>query len=315
VAADLSSLKRIIPAGLEPIGFIPDGLEPIGFIPDGIVPDGTENIALWGEIYYYKYIEKTDRGGHMSGHSKWHSIRHKKGVVDAKRGRIFTKIIREITVAARQGGGDPEVNSRLRTIIAKAKESNMPKDNIEKAIKKGTGEIEGFNLEEVIYEGYGPNGVAIMIDTMTDNRNRTTAEIRNILTKSGGNLGENGCVAWIFEKKGIITISAEKFDENTVMEIALEAGALDIKNENDTWEIITEPEEFVDVRTAFSGKGIEIVMSEVMRIPTTTVKLDEKNAGKVLGLMDKLDDNDDVQSVAANFDIPDEILQSLEESP
>jgi len=247
----------------------------------------------------------------MSGHSKWHSIRHKKGAVDAKRGRLFTKIIREITVAARQGGGDPEANSRLRTIIAKAKEANMPKDNIEKAIKKGTGEIEGFNLEEIIYEGYGPNGVAIMIDTMTDNRNRTTAEIRNILTKSGGNLGENGCVAWIFEKKGVITISAEKYDENTVMEIALEAGALDIKNENDTWEIITEPEDFVDVRTAFSGKGIEIVMSEVMRIPTTTVKLDEKNAGKVLSLMEKLDDNDDVQNVAANFDVPDEILQSL----
>ncbi|HUT65169.1 MAG TPA: YebC/PmpR family DNA-binding transcriptional regulator [Spirochaetota bacterium] len=247
----------------------------------------------------------------MSGHSKWHSIRHKKGAVDAKRGRLFTKIIREITVAARQGGGDPEANSRLRTIIAKAKEANMPKDNIEKAIKKGTGEIEGFNLEEIIYEGYGPNGVAIMIDTMTDNRNRTTAEIRNILTKSGGNLGENGCVAWIFEKKGVITISAEKYDENTVMEIALEAGALDIKNENDTWEIITEPEDFVDVRTAFSGKGIEIVMGEVMRIPTTTVKLDEKNAGKVLSLMEKLDDNDDVQNVAANFDVPDEILQSL----
>lgn len=247
----------------------------------------------------------------MSGHSKWHSIRHKKGAVDAKRGRLFTKIIREITVVARQGGGDPEANSRLRTVIAKAKEANMPKDNIEKAIKKGTGEIEGFNLEEVIYEGYGPNGVAIMIDTMTDNRNRTTAEIRNILTKSGGNLGENGCVAWIFEKKGVITISAEKYDENTLVEIALEAGALDIKNENDTWEIITEPEDFVDVRTAFSGKGIEIVMSEVMRIPTTTVKLDEKNAGKVLSLMDKLDDNDDVQNVAANFDVPDEILQSL----
>ena len=247
----------------------------------------------------------------MSGHSKWHSIRHKKGAVDAKRGRLFTKIIREITVAARQGGGDPEANSRLRTIIAKAKEANMPKDNIEKAIKKGTGEIEGFNLEEIIYEGYGPNGVAIMIDTMTDNRNRTTAEIRNILTKSGGNLGENGCVAWIFEKKGVITISAEKYDENTLVEIALEAGALDIKNENDTWEIITEPEDFVDVRTAFSGKGIEIVMGEVMRIPTTTVKLDEKNAGKVLSLMEKLDDNDDVQNVAANFDVPDEILQSL----
>jgi YebC/PmpR family DNA-binding regulatory protein len=248
----------------------------------------------------------------MSGHSKWHSIRHKKGAVDAKRGRLFTKIIREITVVARQGGGDPEANSRLRTIIAKAKEANMPKDNIEKAIKKGTGEIEGFNLEEVTYEGYGPSGVAIMIDTMTDNRNRTTAEIRNLLTKNGGNLGENGCVAWIFEKKGIITISAEKYDENTVMEIALEAGALDIKNENETWEIITEPEDFVDVRTAFSGKGIEIVMSEVMRIPTTTVKLDEKNAGKVLSLMEKLDDIDDVQNIAANFDVPDEILQSLE---
>jgi YebC/PmpR family DNA-binding regulatory protein len=247
----------------------------------------------------------------MSGHSKWHSIRHKKGAVDAKRGRLFTKIIREITVAARESGGDPEANPRLRTIIAKAKEANMPKDNIEKAIKKGTGEIAGYNLEEVIYEAYGPSGVAIMIDAMTDNRNRTTAEIRSILTKNGGNLGENGCVAWIFDMKGVIAVSTEKYDENKVMELALEAGASDIKNENDTWEIIAEPEDYTDVLKALTEKGIEIIMSEVMRIPKTTVKLDEKNASKVLSLMEKLEDNEDVQAVAANFDIPDEILQAI----
>jgi YebC/PmpR family DNA-binding regulatory protein len=249
----------------------------------------------------------------MSGHSKWHSIRHKKGAIDAKRGKLFTKIIREITVSAREGGGDPDMNPRLRTIIAKAKEANMPKDNIEKAIKKGTGEIEGYNLEEIVYEGYGPAGVAIMIDTMTDNRNRTTAEIRSILTKNGGNLGENGCVAWIFETKGIITLSAEKYDENTVMEIALEAGALDIRKENDLWEVATEPEDFEGVRSAFSQKGIEIVMSDVMRVPKTTVKLDEKHAGKILSLMEKLDDIEDVQYVAANFDIPEEILEAMED--
>jgi YebC/PmpR family DNA-binding regulatory protein len=182
-----------------------------------------------------------------------------------------------------------------------------------KAIKKGTGEIEGYNLEEIVYEGYGPAGVAIMIDTMTDNRNRTTAEIRSILTKNGGNLGENGCVAWIFETKGIITLSAEKYDENTVMEIALEAGALDIRKENDLWEVATEPEDFEGVRSAFSQKGIEIVMSDVMRVPKTTVKLDEKHAGKILSLMEKLDDIEDVQYVAANFDIPEEILEAMED--
>ena len=248
----------------------------------------------------------------MSGHSKWHSIRHKKGAIDVKRGKLFTKIIREITVAAREGGGDPDMNPRLRTIITKAKEANMPKDNIEKAIKKGTGEIDGYNLEEVVYEGYGPAGVAIIIDTMTDNRNRTTAEIRNILTKNGGNLGESGCVAWIFESKGIITVSAEKYDENTVMEIALEAGALDIRKENDLWEVITEPEDFEVVRSEFSRKGIDIVMSDVMRVPKTTVKLNEKHAGKILSLMEKLDDIDDVQNLAANFDITEEILEEIE---
>jgi len=247
----------------------------------------------------------------MSGHSKWHSIRHKKGALDAKRGKLFTKIIREITVAARQGGGDPDANARLRTIIGKAKEANMPKDNIEKAIKKGTGELEGFILEEILYEGYGPKGVAIMIDTMTDNRNRTTADVRNALTKSSGNLGESGCVSWIFEKKGIITMSAEKYDENTVMEIALEAGADDIQNEADLWEVTTVPENYESVREAFIEKGIELVMSDIIRVPKTTVKLDEKSAEKVLRLMEKIEDLDDVQNVAANFDIPDEIMQKI----
>lgn len=248
----------------------------------------------------------------MSGHSKWASIRHKKGLMDARRGKLFTKLIREITVAARLGGGDPESNPRLRTVIAKAKEANMPKENIEKAIKKGTGELEGYSLEEVIYEGYGPGGVAIMIDAMTDNKNRTTAEIRNILTKSGGNLGENGCVSWIFEKKGIITVSTDRYDENTVMEIALESGAEDVRNEGDVWEIITDPEDFVTVREAFLNKGIEIIMSDIMRIPKSTVKLeDEKSATKILNLIEKLEDNDDVQNVAANFDIPDEIMEKI----
>ncbi|RKY00948.1 MAG: YebC/PmpR family DNA-binding transcriptional regulator [Spirochaetes bacterium] len=248
----------------------------------------------------------------MSGHSKWASIKHKKGLMDARRGKLFTKLIREITVAARLGGGDPESNPRLRTVIAKAKEANMPKENIEKAIKKGTGELEGYSLEEVTYEGYGPGGVAIMIDAMTDNKNRTTAEIRSILTKSGGNLGENGCVSWIFEKKGVITISTEKYDENTVMEVALEAGAEDVRNEGDVWEVITAPEDFVNVKEAFLDRGIEIIMSDIMRLPKSTVKLeDEKSASKILSLIERLEDNDDVQNVAANFDIPDEIMEKV----
>jgi YebC/PmpR family DNA-binding regulatory protein len=247
----------------------------------------------------------------MSGHSKWHSIRHKKGAVDAKRGKLFTKIIKEITVASRMGGGDPEANPRLRTIILKAKEANMPKDNIEKAIKKGTGELEGYSLEEITYEGYGPSGVAIMIDAMTDNRNRTTAEIRNILTKSGGNLGENGCVSWIFEKNGVITINAEKYDEDTVMEVALESGADDVKRDGEVWEVITSPENFHDVKTAFQEKNFELLLNDIIRIPKTTVKLEEKVAEKILNLMEKLEDSDDVQNVAANFDIPDEVMQKI----
>ena len=249
----------------------------------------------------------------MSGHSKWHSIKHKKGAVDAKRGKLFTKIIKEITVAARLGGGDLEANPRLRTVVAKAKEANMPKDNIEKAIKKGTGELEGYNLEEISYEAYGPSGVAIMIDALTDNRNRTIADVRSILTKGGGNLGENGCVSWIFEKKGVITLSAEKYDENTVMEIALDAGADDIQGDENVWEVTTSPEFFEMVQSAFIEKGMELMVSDIMRVPKTTVKLDEKSAAKVLSLMEKLEDNDDVQNVASNFDIPDEILQNIGE--
>jgi YebC/PmpR family DNA-binding regulatory protein len=247
----------------------------------------------------------------MSGHSKWHSIKHKKGAADAKRGRVFTRLIREITVAARLGGGDPEANSRLRAVILKAKEANMPKDNIEKAVKKGTGELEGYNLEEIVYEGYGPAGVAIMIDVMTDNRNRTTAELRSILSKAGGNLGESGCVSWLFEKKGVITVSSEKYDENSVMEVAIDAGADDVKPEGDVWEITTAPENFVAVLDAVRGKGMEAFVNEVMRVPKTTVKLDERGAEKVLNLVERLEDCDDVQSVAANFDIPNEIMQKV----
>ncbi len=249
----------------------------------------------------------------MSGHSKWHSIKHKKGAVDAKRGKLFTKLIKEITVAARLGGGDLDANPRLRTVVAKSKEANMPKDNIEKAIKKGTGELEGYNLEEISYEGYGPNGVAIMIDTLTDNRNRTTAEVRSVLTKSGGNLGENGCVSWIFEKKGVITLSAEKYDENIVMEVALDAGADDIQGDDNVWEVTTTPENYEALRNAFIDRGMELIVSDIMGVPKTTVKLDEKAASKVLSLIERLEDNDDVQNVASNFDIPDEILQSMGE--
>jgi YebC/PmpR family DNA-binding regulatory protein len=247
----------------------------------------------------------------MSGHSKWHSIRHKKGATDAKRGKLFTKIIKEITIAARLGGGDPDANPRLRTVINKAKEANMPKDNIEKAIKKGTGELEGYHLEEVVYEGYGPYGVAIMIDAMTDNKNRTTAEIRSLLTKNGGNLGENGCVSWIFEKKGVLTISSEKYEEDTVMEVALEAGADDITRDGEVWEITTTPEQFEPVKIAFQKKGFELILSDIMRIPNTTVKLEAKSAEKILGLIEKIEDNDDVQNVAANFDIPEEVMESI----
>jgi len=248
----------------------------------------------------------------MSGHSKWSTIKHKKGAADAKRGKIFTKIIKEITVAARIGGGDVEGNSRLRQAIALAKTENMPKDNIEKAIKKGTGELAGgAAYEEVVYEGYGPGGVAVLVEVMTDNKNRTVAEIRHIFSKHGGNLGENGCVAWMFEKKGSIVFSKDDVDEDHLMEYALEAGAEDVVESESEYEVITEPNTFEEVRTAMDDAKINYILAEISMIPQNTVKLEESKAGQMLKLMEKMEDNDDVQNVYANFDIPDEIMEKL----
>jgi YebC/PmpR family DNA-binding regulatory protein len=249
----------------------------------------------------------------MSGHSKWHSIKHKKAKVDAQRGKIFTRLIKELTVAARMGGGDPESNARLRTAMATAKAANMPADNIERAIKKGTGELPGVTYEEITYEGYGPAGVAIMIDTMTDNKNRTVAEIRHMMGKHGGNLGANGCVAWMFNTKGIITVEAEGVDEDELMEIALEAGAEDFSNEDGTFQITTELATFEDVRSDLEAKGIEMASAEISKIPENTVAVSEKDAPKVLKLMDALENQDDVQNIYANFDISEDILEKLEQ--
>ena len=249
----------------------------------------------------------------MSGHSKWHSIRHKKAKVDAQRGKMFTRLIKELTVAARMGGGDPESNARLRTAMATAKAANMPADNIDRAIKKGTGELPGVTYEEITYEGYGPAGVAIMIDTMTDNKNRTVAEIRHMMGKHGGNLGANGCVGWMFNTKGIITVDAESVDEDELMEIALEAGAEDFANEDGVFQITTDLAGFEGVRSAIEAKGIEMESAELSKIPENTVEVNEKDAPKVLRLMDAIENQDDVQNVYANFDISEEILEKLEE--
>jgi len=248
----------------------------------------------------------------MSGHSKWSTIKHKKGAADAKRGKIFTKIIKEITLAARLGGGDIEGNARLRQAIIAAKAENMPKDNIEKAIKKGTGELEGgAAYEEVIYEGYGPGGVAVLVEVMTDNKNRTVAEIRHIFSKHGGNLGENGCVAWMFEKKGSIVCSKDAVDEDHLMELALEAGAEDVAEQGSEYEVITEPGSFEAVRAAMDTAGVPYLLAEIGMVPQNTVELEEGKAGQMLKLMEKMEDNDDVQNVYANFDIPDEIMEKL----
>ncbi|MBD3305566.1 YebC/PmpR family DNA-binding transcriptional regulator [candidate division KSB3 bacterium] len=249
----------------------------------------------------------------MSGHSKWHSIRHKKARVDAQRGKMFTRLIKELTVAARMGGGDPEANSRLRTAIATAKAANMPADNIDRAIKKGTGELPGVSYEEITYEGYGPSGVAIMIDAMTDNKNRTVAEIRYLMSRYGGNLGANGCVAWLFNKKGVITVQAEHTNEDELLEIALEAGAEDMTTEDGVFQITTDPANFEDVRSALEEQGIPMSSAELTMIPENTVKVEAKEASKVLKLMDALENHDDVQNVYANFDIPEEILAAMEE--
>lgn len=247
----------------------------------------------------------------MSGHSKWSSIKHKKGAADAKRGRIFTKIIREISVAARAGGGDPDGNPRLRTAIETAKAENMPKDNIERAIKKGTGELEGVHYEESVLEGYGPNGVAILVDLMTDNKNRTIAELRHAFAKYNGNIGSTGCVAWMFDKKGLISFDKEKVDEDKLMEVALDAGAEDINDEGTTLEVITASNDFEAVKEALDKKGLQYIYAKISMIPQNTVKLNEKEAEQVLKLMEALEDSDDVQSVYANFDIPDDIVEKI----
>ncbi len=246
----------------------------------------------------------------MSGHSKWSTIRRKKEAVDAKRGKIFTKLIREITVAARMGGGDPASNPRLRTAIQAAKAENMPKENIERAIKKGTGELEGVSYEEIVYEGYGPGGVAVLVEAMTDNKKRTVAEIRHIFSKHGGNLGESGCVAWIFEKRGLIVVKQDEVDEDKLLDIVLEAGALDMKAEEDEFEIVTTPEDFEKVRESLEKNGIKYTLAEITMVPQNTIKLEGKKAEQMLAMMEALEDNDDVQHVYANFDISEEIMKA-----
>jgi len=249
----------------------------------------------------------------MSGHSKWSSIKHKKGAADARRGKIFTKIIKEITTAARIGGGDPSGNPRLRKAMDDAKAANMPADNIERAIKKGTGELEGVLYEEVSYEGYGPGGVAVLIEAMTDNRNRTVSDIRHLFSKYNGNLGENGCVSWMFEEKGLIEVPLQEADEEKIMEAAIDAGAEDIKNAGDTWEVVTPPDNFEAVRDSIKNAGIAVERAEVTKIPGNTVKLEDRTASTMLKLMEKFEDHEDVQNVYANFDISDEILEKLSE--
>ena len=248
----------------------------------------------------------------MSGHSKWSTIKRKKGAIDSKRGKIFTKLIKEITLAARLGGGDIEGNARLRSAVLAAKEENMPKDNIDRAIKKGTGELAGgAAYEEVTYEGYGPAGVAVIVEVMTDNKNRTVAEIRHIFSKHGGNLGENGCVAWMFDKKGIIVLDKKTATEDELMEVALEAGADDVRDQGTEWEVVTEPTTFEAVRKAIEQKGWKSLEARVGMVPQNTIKLEAGKAEQMLRLMEKLEDNDDVQNVYANFDISDEVMEKL----
>lgn len=247
----------------------------------------------------------------MSGHSKWAGIKHKKAKVDAQRGRIFTKLIREITVAARVGGGDPTGNPRLRLAIEKAKAVNMPQDNIQRAILKGTGELPGVSYEEYIYEGYGPGGVAVLLEVLTDNKNRTAPEIRKAFAKHGGNLGESGCVAWMFEKKGLIQVEAATVDEDRLLGVALEAGAEDVRRSDNTFEIITAPKDLERVKESLTKERIRIVDGEVTMLPQSTVRLEGKRAQQMLQLMEALEEHDDVQNVYANFDIPEEIMAAM----
>ncbi|MCL4474576.1 MAG: YebC/PmpR family DNA-binding transcriptional regulator [Actinobacteria bacterium] len=247
----------------------------------------------------------------MSGHSKWSSIKHKKGAADAKRGQLFSKLSRAITVAAKEGGGDPTGNATLATAIQKAKDNSMPKDNIERAIAKGAGGGEGANYETIMYEGYGPAGVAVLVEAMTDNRNRTAADIRNIFSRTNGKLGETGTVAWIFERKGSIVVDAGATDEDTLMTVAIDAGAEDVTQDENIYEIVTDPSDFMAVREALEAAGIPFTSAELAMLPKNTVQLEMSDAKKMLRLMDALEESDDVQEVHANFDISEEILEAL----
>lgn len=249
----------------------------------------------------------------MSGHSKWATTKHKKAAADAKRGKVFTKIAKELTIAAKLGGGDPTGNPRLRLAMEKARAVNMPSDNIKRAVQKGTGELPGVSYEEISYEGYGPGGVALMIDTLTDNKNRSVADLRFILSKNGGNLGETGCVAWIFESKGYLLVEKNKVDEDTLMSVALDAGAEDMKNEEgeDNFEVITDPSDFEAVKETIEKAGIDLVSAEVTKLPKNEIALTgEKEAAQMIRLMEALEDHDDVQDVYANFNIPDDLMAS-----
>jgi YebC/PmpR family DNA-binding regulatory protein len=263
----------------------------------------------WLQFFiYYQLFQEHD----MSGHSKWSTIKHKKGATDAKRGRIFTRLIKEITVAARMGGGDPDGNPRLRAAVTSAKAENMPKDNIIRAIKKGTGEIEGAVYDEILYEGYGPGGVAVLVECMTDNRNRTVADVRHFFAKNNGNLGASGCVAWMFDKKGLLQVEKTGLTEEELMDMALEAGAEDVVEEDDEFQVVTSPEAFDEVYNILESKKVKFIEAAITRIPQNSVEVtDEKIATSLLKLLESLEDHDDVQKVHANFDIDSDLMEKL----
>jgi YebC/PmpR family DNA-binding regulatory protein len=246
----------------------------------------------------------------MSGHSKWHTIKHKKGAADAKRGKIFTRLIKELTVAARNGGGDPDTNPRLRTIVLEAKANNMPRENIDRAIRRGTGEEPGVSYEEVTYEGYGPGGVALMIETLTDNKNRTVGEIRHLLSKHAGNLAAENSVAWMFSRKGQIVVEKGKVDEDKLLSVALDAGADDMNDDGSAWEVVCAPEQFEAVRDAVKGLGVSPATAEVAMVPQNYIKLVGKEAQQMLKLMEAIEDHDDVQHVWANFDVEEKEIEA-----
>jgi YebC/PmpR family DNA-binding regulatory protein len=246
----------------------------------------------------------------MSGHSKWHTIKHKKGAADAKRGKIFTRLIKELTVAARNGGGDPDTNPRLRTIVLEAKANNMPRENIDRAIRRGTGEEPGVSYEEVTYEGYGPGGVALMIETLTDNKNRTVGEIRHLLSKHAGNLAAENSVAWMFSRKGQVVVEKGKVDEDKLLSVALDAGADDMNDDGSAWEVVCAPEQFEAVRDAVKGLGVSPATAEVAMVPQNYIKLVGKEAQQMLKLMEAIEDHDDVQHVWANFDVEEKEIEA-----